>query len=107
MRLRQDDSFPDETPLTVHDMVMGTATKFAHYIALGSKRRHGWHLLTYIELYEECRRAAKAFLQVPTPPGPVRVETPRLPEFLRSNSRLPTPRCACASYPAACTQIHT
>nr|KAF6401563.1 hypothetical protein HJG63_009621 [Rousettus aegyptiacus] len=64
VRLRQDDSFPYETPLTVHDMVMGTATKYANYIALGSKHRHGWHLLTYIELYEECRRAAKAFLQL-------------------------------------------
>lgn len=81
VRLRQDDSFPYETPLTVHDMVMGTATKYANYIALGSKHRHGWHLLTYIELYEECRRAAKAFLQVPArlraaPPPPARPAAP-------------------------------
>uniref|UniRef100_H0XWM1 long-chain-fatty-acid--CoA ligase n=1 Tax=Otolemur garnettii TaxID=30611 RepID=H0XWM1_OTOGA len=65
VRLRQDEnSFRDKAPLTVHDMIMGTATKYANYIALGSKYKDNWHLLTYIEYYEECRRAAKAFLKL-------------------------------------------
>ncbi|XP_076977098.1 long-chain-fatty-acid--CoA ligase ACSBG2-like isoform X2 [Tamandua tetradactyla] len=60
----EKDSFADEAPLTVHDMVLATTTKFAHCIALGSKQENGWHMLTYIEYYEECRRAAKAFLKL-------------------------------------------
>uniref|UniRef100_A0A8D2DUI2 long-chain-fatty-acid--CoA ligase n=1 Tax=Sciurus vulgaris TaxID=55149 RepID=A0A8D2DUI2_SCIVU len=58
------NSLNNEVPLTVHDMVMDTAIKYANYIALGSKHRNGWHTLTYIEYYEQCRRAAKAFLKV-------------------------------------------
>ncbi|XP_058515873.1 long-chain-fatty-acid--CoA ligase ACSBG2-like isoform X2 [Ochotona princeps] len=65
VRLRQDRNLREsEAPLTVHDLVMGTAVKYSHYVALGSKHRSGWHLLTYIEYYEECRRAAKAFLRL-------------------------------------------
>uniref|UniRef100_A0A8D2DSH7 long-chain-fatty-acid--CoA ligase n=1 Tax=Sciurus vulgaris TaxID=55149 RepID=A0A8D2DSH7_SCIVU len=58
------NSLNNEVPLTVHDMVMDTAIKYANYIALGSKHRNGWHTLTYIEYYEQCRRAAKAFLKL-------------------------------------------
>lgn len=65
MHLRREDAFTSQAPFTVHDLVMNTAIKYANYIALGSKHRNGWHLLTYIEYYEECRRAAKAFLKVP------------------------------------------
>uniref|UniRef100_A0A8C0L471 Uncharacterized protein n=1 Tax=Canis lupus dingo TaxID=286419 RepID=A0A8C0L471_CANLU len=61
--LRQEDAFTSQPPVTVHDMVMNTAIKYANCIALGSKHRNGWHLLTYVEYYEECRRAAKAFLK--------------------------------------------
>lgn len=104
VRLRQDDSFPYETPLTVHDMVMGTATKYANYIALGSKHRHGWHLLTYIELYEECRRAAKAFLQVPArlraapppPRAPLRPQTSREAPWAPACESQPLPHGACS-----------
>ncbi|XP_027981817.1 long-chain-fatty-acid--CoA ligase ACSBG2-like [Eumetopias jubatus] len=64
VHLRQEDAFTSQAPITVHDMVMNTAIKYANYIALGSKHRNGWHLLTYIEYYEECRRAAKAFLKL-------------------------------------------
>uniref|UniRef100_A0A667HV50 long-chain-fatty-acid--CoA ligase n=1 Tax=Lynx canadensis TaxID=61383 RepID=A0A667HV50_LYNCA len=64
VHLRQEDAFASQAPVTVHDMVMNTAIKYANYIALGSKHRTGWHLLTYIEYYEECRRAAKAFLKL-------------------------------------------
>lgn len=81
VHLRQEDAFTSQAPITVHDMVMNTAIKYANYIALGSKHRNGWHLLTYIEYYEECRRAAKAFLKVP------RV-------LLRLRAR--PPFCACA-----------
>ncbi|XP_062966043.1 long-chain-fatty-acid--CoA ligase ACSBG2-like [Cynocephalus volans] len=63
LRLHKDSSDNAE-PLTVHDMVMDTAIKYANHIALGSKHRNRWHLLTYIEYYEECRRAAKAFLKL-------------------------------------------
>uniref|UniRef100_A0A452Q9Y2 Uncharacterized protein n=1 Tax=Ursus americanus TaxID=9643 RepID=A0A452Q9Y2_URSAM len=65
VHLRREDAFTSQAPFTVHDLVMNTAIKYANYIALGSKHRNGWHLLTYIEYYEECRRAAKAFLKVP------------------------------------------
>ncbi|XP_046299718.1 long-chain-fatty-acid--CoA ligase ACSBG2 [Marmota monax] len=60
----EKNSLDYEAPLTVHDMVMDTAIKYADYIALGSKHRNGWHTLTYIEYYEQCRRAAKAFLKL-------------------------------------------
>ncbi|CAK7292685.1 Long-chain-fatty-acid--CoA ligase ACSBG2 [Vulpes lagopus] len=62
--LRQEGAFTCQPPVTVHDMVMNTAIKYANCIALGSKHRNGWHLLTYVEYYEECRRAAKAFLKL-------------------------------------------
>lgn len=66
VRLRLGRNSSDhETPLTVHDMVMHSATRYASYIALGTKRKDRWHLLTYIQYYELCRRAAKAFLKVP------------------------------------------
>ncbi|XP_008709666.2 long-chain-fatty-acid--CoA ligase ACSBG2 [Ursus maritimus] len=64
VHLRREDAFTSQAPFTVHDLVMNTAIKYANYIALGSKHRNGWHLLTYIEYYEECRRAAKAFLKL-------------------------------------------
>ncbi|XP_012617118.2 long-chain-fatty-acid--CoA ligase ACSBG2 isoform X2 [Microcebus murinus] len=65
VRLRKlEDAFYDRTPLTVHDMVIDTATRFTNYIALGSKYKNTWHLLTYIEYYEQCRQAAKAFLKL-------------------------------------------
>ncbi|XP_049495688.1 long-chain-fatty-acid--CoA ligase ACSBG2-like isoform X1 [Panthera uncia] len=64
VHLRHEDAFASQAPVTVHDMVMNTAIKYANYIALGSKHKTGWHLLTYIEYYEECRRAAKAFLKL-------------------------------------------
>ncbi|XP_006869082.1 PREDICTED: long-chain-fatty-acid--CoA ligase ACSBG2-like [Chrysochloris asiatica] len=58
------DSLAAGAPLTVHDLILDAATKYSNYIALGSKHKKGWHMLTYIEYYEECRRAAKAFLQL-------------------------------------------
>lgn len=62
--LRQErNSFAGEAPLTVHDMVMGTAIRCTTQVALGSKHSNGWHLLTYMEYYEQCRRAANAFLK--------------------------------------------
>ncbi|XP_033615494.1 long-chain-fatty-acid--CoA ligase ACSBG2-like [Fukomys damarensis] len=58
------DANDQEAPLTVHDMVMHSAVKYVNYIALGTKRRNHWHLLTYGEYYELCRRAAKGFLKL-------------------------------------------
>ncbi|XP_029772319.1 long-chain-fatty-acid--CoA ligase ACSBG2-like [Suricata suricatta] len=49
VELRQEDAFASQVPITVHDMVMNTAIRYANYVALGSKHRNGWHLLTYIE----------------------------------------------------------
>ncbi|XP_042552955.1 long-chain-fatty-acid--CoA ligase ACSBG2-like [Dipodomys spectabilis] len=63
LRLNKDDQ-EEEKPVTVHDMVLGTATKFGSQLALCSKYKDRWHLFSYIELYEECRRVAKAFLQL-------------------------------------------
>lgn len=62
----------NEPPVTVPDLIMSAATKYSHYLAIGSKYKKSWQLLTYIEYYEACRRAAKAFLKVlhvRTPPA--------------------------------------
>ncbi|XP_003461162.2 long-chain-fatty-acid--CoA ligase ACSBG2-like isoform X2 [Cavia porcellus] len=65
VRLRRGRVSSDQqAPLTVHDMVMHSATRYGNYIALGTKRRNQWHLLTYIQYYELCRRAAKGFLKL-------------------------------------------
>ncbi|KAM4888899.1 long-chain-fatty-acid--CoA ligase ACSBG2-like isoform 2-T3 [Thomomys bottae] len=65
VRLRMNKSSQEEqSPITVHDMVLGTAIRFGNHIALCSKYKKHWRLFTYIEYYEECRRAAKAFLQL-------------------------------------------
>ncbi|XP_021074056.1 long-chain-fatty-acid--CoA ligase ACSBG2-like [Mus pahari] len=58
------DPLENEPPVTVPDLIMSTATKYSHYLAIGSKNKKSWQLLTYIEYYEACRRAAKAFLKV-------------------------------------------
>ncbi|XP_023572930.1 long-chain-fatty-acid--CoA ligase ACSBG2-like [Octodon degus] len=63
LRLGRDTS-DQQAPLTVHDMVMHSAIKYANYIALGTKRRNHWHLITYVQYYELCRRAAKGFLKL-------------------------------------------
>lgn len=54
----------NEPPVTVPDLLMSAATKYSHYLAIGTKYKKNWQLLTYIEYYEACRRAAKAFLKV-------------------------------------------
>lgn len=54
----------NEPPVTVPDLIMSAATKYSHYLAIGSKCKKSWQVLTYIEYYEACRRAAKAFLKV-------------------------------------------
>ncbi|XP_004714398.1 long-chain-fatty-acid--CoA ligase ACSBG2-like [Echinops telfairi] len=65
VRLRMEkNSLASESPVTVHDMFLDTATKFSNSIALCSKHRDGWQVLTYMEYYEECRKAAKAFLRL-------------------------------------------
>uniref|UniRef100_A0A9L0RYC9 AMP-dependent synthetase/ligase domain-containing protein n=1 Tax=Equus caballus TaxID=9796 RepID=A0A9L0RYC9_HORSE len=63
VHLRQErNSFAGEAPLTVHDMVMGTAIRCTTQVALGCKHSNGWHLLTYMEYYEQRRRAANRLL---------------------------------------------
>ncbi|XP_037361090.1 long-chain-fatty-acid--CoA ligase ACSBG2-like isoform X2 [Talpa occidentalis] len=65
VRLHQETtSFANNMPITVHDMFSSTAIQYANYTALGSKHGDTWHILTYIEYYEQCRRAAKAFLKL-------------------------------------------
>uniref|UniRef100_A0A673TMI7 long-chain-fatty-acid--CoA ligase n=1 Tax=Suricata suricatta TaxID=37032 RepID=A0A673TMI7_SURSU len=39
VELRQEDAFASQVPITVHDMVMNTAIRYANYVALGSKRQ--------------------------------------------------------------------
>lgn len=65
MKLRLGKNSEDEPPTTVPDLIMSAATKYSHCLAIGSKYKKSWQLLTYIEYYEACRRAAKAFLKVP------------------------------------------
>ncbi|KAF7475589.1 hypothetical protein GHT09_013538 [Marmota monax] len=86
----EKNSLDYEAPLTVHDMVMDTAIKYADYIALGSKHRNGWHTLTYIEYYEQCRRAAKAFLKVGPAP---RLRAARLSAAPVHRTPAPARRC--------------
>ncbi|XP_053442000.1 long-chain-fatty-acid--CoA ligase ACSBG2-like [Nycticebus coucang] len=96
VRLRQDEnSFTEKAPLTIHDMIMGTAIKYANYIALGSKYKDNWHLLTYIEYYEECRRAAKAFLKVQRAPARYSNRPPTSSHAPPTRAS-PSPSCACA-----------
>ncbi|KAM6168063.1 long-chain-fatty-acid--CoA ligase ACSBG2-like [Erethizon dorsatum] len=65
VRLRLGRNSSDQqAPLTVHDMVMHSAIRYANYIALGTKRGNHWHLLTYVQYYDLCRRAAKGFLKL-------------------------------------------
>lgn len=65
VKLRLGKNSEDEPPTTVPDLIMSAATKYSHCLAIGSKYKKSWQLLTYIEYYEACRRAAKAFLKVP------------------------------------------
>ncbi|XP_076415916.1 long-chain-fatty-acid--CoA ligase ACSBG2 isoform X3 [Peromyscus maniculatus bairdii] len=64
VKLRLGKNSEDEPPTTVPDLIMSAATKYSHCLAIGSKYKKSWQLLTYIEYYEACRRAAKAFLKV-------------------------------------------
>ncbi|XP_049981205.1 long-chain-fatty-acid--CoA ligase ACSBG2-like [Alexandromys fortis] len=64
VKLRMGKNVENEPPVTVPDLIMSAATKYSHYLAIGSKYKKSWQLLTYIEYYEACRRAAKAFLKV-------------------------------------------
>ncbi|XP_075798933.1 long-chain-fatty-acid--CoA ligase ACSBG2-like [Microtus pennsylvanicus] len=64
VKLRMSKNVENEPPVTVPDLIMNAATKYSHYLAIGSKYKKSWQLLTYIEYYEACRRAAKAFLKV-------------------------------------------
>uniref|UniRef100_A0A8C8YJZ8 long-chain-fatty-acid--CoA ligase n=1 Tax=Prolemur simus TaxID=1328070 RepID=A0A8C8YJZ8_PROSS len=104
VRLRQrKDAFDDRTPLTVHDMVMGAATRYTNYIALGSKHNNTWRLLTYIEYYEQCRQAAKAFLKVPR--HGLRLTHPASPCLLHSASRGLSVGMLSTNTPKACQII--
>lgn len=64
VQLRIGKNRENEPPITVPDMIMSAATKYAHYLAIGFKYNNSWQFLTYAEYYEVCRRAAKAFLKV-------------------------------------------
>ncbi|XP_059107992.1 long-chain-fatty-acid--CoA ligase ACSBG2-like isoform X1 [Peromyscus eremicus] len=64
VKLRLGKNSENEPPTTVPDLIMSAATKYSHCLAIGSKYKKSWQLLTYIEYYEACRRAAKAFLKV-------------------------------------------
>lgn len=105
VHLRQEDAFASQAPVTVHDMVMNTAIKYANYIALGSKHRTGWHLLTYIEYYEECRRAAKAFLKVPRALPRLRAARLCALAHCRARATAPARRSSSASPPAGRARI--
>ncbi|XP_043846667.1 LOW QUALITY PROTEIN: long-chain-fatty-acid--CoA ligase ACSBG2-like [Dromiciops gliroides] len=54
----------NEPPLTIHELVHETVTKFPDFIALGTRKTNEWETLTYIEYYELCRKAAKSFLKL-------------------------------------------
>ncbi|XP_078010096.1 long-chain-fatty-acid--CoA ligase ACSBG2-like isoform X1 [Phascolarctos cinereus] len=54
----------NQAPLTIHELVLGTATRYPDLIALGTRNVDGWETITYIEYYELCRKAAKSFLKL-------------------------------------------
>ncbi|XP_036616393.1 long-chain-fatty-acid--CoA ligase ACSBG2-like [Trichosurus vulpecula] len=51
-------------PLTIHELMLETATKYPDLIAVGTRKANSWDTLTYIEYYELCRKAAKSFLKL-------------------------------------------
>ncbi|XP_072458085.1 long-chain-fatty-acid--CoA ligase ACSBG2-like isoform X5 [Notamacropus eugenii] len=54
----------NQAPLTVHELMLETATKYPDLIALGIKKVNEWETITYIEYYELCRKAAKSLLKL-------------------------------------------
>ncbi|XP_068939272.1 long-chain-fatty-acid--CoA ligase ACSBG2-like [Petaurus breviceps papuanus] len=63
--LRKNKKDPgNEPPLTIHELVVDTATKYSNLTALGIRKMKEWETITYIEYYELCRKAAKSFLKL-------------------------------------------
>ncbi|KAM9096685.1 long-chain-fatty-acid--CoA ligase ACSBG2 isoform X1 [Sarcophilus harrisii] len=65
VRLRIEKfGFGSETPMTIHQFVKEAVVRYGQYMALGSKKKDRWHMLSYTEYYYECRKAAKSFLKL-------------------------------------------
>ncbi|XP_074059878.1 long-chain-fatty-acid--CoA ligase ACSBG2-like isoform X3 [Macrotis lagotis] len=62
--LRRNKKEKFEDPLTIHELMIETATKFPDLIALGTRKQNDWETVTYIEYYELCRKAAKSLLKL-------------------------------------------
>lgn len=65
VRLRTEGSGAGaETPITVHQMFLGTVESYGDSPALVSKTDGQWVTLTWRQYYQQSRAAAKSFLKV-------------------------------------------
>ncbi|XP_027706937.1 long-chain-fatty-acid--CoA ligase ACSBG2 isoform X2 [Vombatus ursinus] len=65
VQLRMEKSgYGSETPMTVHQFMREAVMKYGDYMALGTKKKDSWHMLSYKEYYLECWKAAKSFLKL-------------------------------------------
>ncbi|TNM89301.1 hypothetical protein fugu_003535 [Takifugu bimaculatus] len=65
VRLRMEGSGPaSRTPLTIHQMFLGTLENYGDHSALAYKEEGQWVKLTYRQYYQQCRAAAKSFLKL-------------------------------------------
>nr|XP_033814310.1 long-chain-fatty-acid--CoA ligase ACSBG2-like [Geotrypetes seraphini] len=65
VRLRMGQSGPGaEPPITIHQLFQQTLERYSNRPALAVKRDGQWKTITYLEYYQACRAAAKAFLKL-------------------------------------------
>ncbi|XP_036616384.1 long-chain-fatty-acid--CoA ligase ACSBG2 isoform X2 [Trichosurus vulpecula] len=56
--------FGSEAPLTIHQFMREAVLKYGDYMALGTKKKDFWQMMTYKDYYLECWKAAKSFLKL-------------------------------------------
>ncbi|XP_061456521.1 DNA-binding protein RFX2 isoform X2 [Rhineura floridana] len=65
VKLRMDESgIGCEPPITVHQLFLDAVRQYGDFPALASKKNGKWTKMTFKEYYEECRAAAKSFIQL-------------------------------------------
>ncbi|XP_072458077.1 long-chain-fatty-acid--CoA ligase ACSBG2 isoform X2 [Notamacropus eugenii] len=65
VQLRMEQyGFGSETPLTIHQFMREAVMKYGDYVALGTKKKDCWNMMSYKEYYKECWKAAKSFLKL-------------------------------------------
>ncbi|XP_064424686.1 long-chain-fatty-acid--CoA ligase ACSBG2 isoform X3 [Latimeria chalumnae] len=65
VKIRMEESgFAAEPPITVSQLFVESVRKYGNYTALAFKQGDQWKTMTYKQYHEECRKAAKSFLQL-------------------------------------------